>query len=301
MPTSGSDRPQDDRAQNDFPSPDDSANRSFTSDEDVGFLSRSMLSRLSRTIESEIVPRFMMAFDGSAMGRGSDTLKPQTLNERIEEFVELVRLHDAEVAVEYVSTLRSGGIPLPVIYLDLLAPAARRLGELWEDDRITFADVAIGTCRMHQVLLEFSRCFDSAGHGPSRAGRSALIVPAPGEQHTFGLFLVVEFLRRAGWHCWTGSPATDKDLQSLVRAQQFDAVGVSVSADRNLDQTAATIAGVRRHSKNPDTAILLGGRIVNDNPDLVTHLGADETAVDGRDAVRVLNELCGDQIGRPAT
>ena len=71
---------------------------------------------------------------------------------------------------------------------------------MWEHDECSFTDVTIGVCRMHQVLLEYSRCFEPPD-GPHSQGKNALIVPAPGEQHTFGLFLVVEFLRRDGWHC----------------------------------------------------------------------------------------------------
>ena len=55
--------------------------------------------------------------------------------------------------------------------------------------------------------LEFSRCFDPVDRNKGN-GRTALIAPTPGEEHTFGLFMVIEFLRRAGWHCFTGAPPT---------------------------------------------------------------------------------------------
>ena len=152
---------------------------------------------------------------------------------------------------------------------------------------------------MRQVLLEVSRCFDPADSA-QKNGRCALIVPTPGEEHTFGLFMVVEFLRRAGWHCWTGSPATVRDLCKLVRAQHFDAIGISLSADRNVENTASTIERVRRSSKNSSAAVILGGRVLNDDPGLAAQLGADEMASDGKAAVRVLNELCGVDSGASA-
>lgn len=264
---------------------------------DVAKLSRSMLSRLSRTIETEIVPRFMLAFESDSQAH--DAIQDLDLGSRVDEFVDIVVKHDAQVAARYVETLRQQGAHLADIYLELLGPSARRLGVLWEEDDASFADVAIGVCRMHQVLLEFSRCFDPVDNAYG-SGRSALIVPTPGEEHTFGLFLVVEFLRRAGWHCWTGSPASLQELRTLVQSQHFDAVGLSLSADRHVEQTADTIKDIRMHSKNPDAAILLGGRVPNDKPELVSQLGADETATDGRAAVRVLNKLCGVGSGAPA-
>ena len=264
---------------------------------EVATLSRSMLSRLSRTIETEIVPRFMLAFESDSSARSA--IQELDLGGRVDEFVDIVVSHDAHVAARYIDALRQQGAHLADVYLELLSPAARRLGEMWEDDDATFADVAIGVCRMHQVLLEFSRCFDPTDNAYG-SGRCALIVPTPGEEHTFGLFLVVEFLRRAGWHCWTGSPATVPELRNLVQSQRCDAVGLSLSADRHLDSTAETIKDIRVYSKNPDAAILLGGRVPNDQPELVSQLGADDTAVDGRAAVRVLNELCGVNSGAPA-
>jgi len=266
-----------------------------SSDIEVAKLSRSMLSRLSRTIESEIVPRFMLALDEDEAAADPAT----GLQEKINEFVSIVVQHDAPVAVEYVGALREQGTPLAEIYLDLLGPAAQQLGSMWETDDLSFAEVAIGVCRMHQVLLEYSRCFDPTDNA-QKNGRCALIVPTPGEEHTFGLFMVIEFLRRAGWHCWTGSPATVRDLCKLVRSQHFDAIGISLSADRNVDTTASTIEKVRRSSKNPKAAVILGGRVMNESPDLVTQLGADDTASDGRAAVRVLNKLCGVNNGASA-
>ena len=40
--------------------------------------------------------------------------------------------------------LRGRGVSVEALYVHLLAPAARHLGELWEDDRCHFADVTVG-------------------------------------------------------------------------------------------------------------------------------------------------------------
>ena len=258
--------------------------------DDISVLSHTMLSRLSRTIESEIVPRLMMAVD-AARNRPPQDLTAALPDLDVDEFVHLLITHDAPIACEYVKTLRAEGVPLSSIYLDLLGPAARRLGEMWEHDECSFTDVTIGVCRMHQVLLEYSRCFEPIDNTKAH-GRSALIVPAPGEQHTFGLFLVVEFLRRAGWHCWTGSPKTMRDLHGLARKQQFDVIGLSVGAERNLPQLGENIRSIRERSANPDVKVLLGGKIFSEQPELAPHYGADATGRDGRDAVEVLKRIC---------
>jgi methanogenic corrinoid protein MtbC1 len=291
MTTNRSGRGSGDDTQGTFPEFGDRERRVAAEADDITVLSSTMLSRLSRTIENEIVPRLMMAFDAArptGLEAGPDYSGADL---DVDAFVHLLLTEDAPVACEYVKVLRAEDVPLATIYLDLLAPSARRLGEMWEQDECSFTDVTIGVCRMHQVLLDFSRCFEPIDAGGG-TGRSALIVPAPGEQHTFGLFLVVEFLRRAGWHCWTGTPGTEADMISLVREQPFDAIGFSVSAERNLEELEGIIASVRDRSANPDVKILLGGYIFGEDAGLARRLGADATAKDGAEAVQILNRVC---------
>lgn len=264
---------------------------------EIGELSRQMLSRLSQTIEGDIIPRLMLAFDSTRAAKAQGSEVSHKLADSVDEFVQLLLTHDAPIAANYVSTLRSEGIPLSTLYLDLLSPAARRLGVMWEEDECSFTDVTIGVCRMHQVLLEFSRCF-SAADGSSDPGQNALIVPVPGEQHTFGLFMVMEFFRRAGWNCWSGSPSTRKQFHELVQEQDFDVIGFSVSADQFVEPAAELIAEIRRGKKNGDTVILVGGRAIVENPELVTQIGADAMAHDGREAVREVSRLCRAQASR---
>lgn len=281
MRTTGPERTASSSAQECFPD----------TNSDFGELSRLMLSKLSSTIEGDVIPRLMLAFEPANKRIEAPSGAHQKLADVVDEFVHLILAHDANVANEYVSALRAEGVPLSAIYLDLLAPAARRLGEMWEEDECTFTDVTIGVCRLHEVLLEFSRCFDDRGAATSANGMNALMVPALGEQHTFGLFVVVEFLRRGGWNCWSGTPVSLRDFRRLLQARNFDAVGISVSADRNIDTAAEQIAEIRRHATG-DVAVVVGGRPFVANPGLARDIGADGTANDGHGAVQQITDLC---------
>ncbi len=247
--------------------------------------SHDMLAQLGRTIENELIPRLMLAFDSTPDGQPG--ARAETLPDLVDDFVTLLLHDDAPVAVRYVETLRTDGVPLASIYLDLLAPAARKLGGLWDEDKASFADVTIGVCRMHQVLLEFSRCFDATSVEGGN-GRNALVLPAPGEQHTFGLFMVMEFLRRDGWNCYSGAPTTARDLLRLTGSQEFGLIGLSVSVTEHLDEVRRLIARIRRKS---DAMILVGGRCFIDEPSLVQDVGADAMASDGRETVQVVRKL----------
>ncbi len=289
MTTKGSNRAPDERTQESFADdglPDDSLS---SHEQQIDEFGRHMLSRLSQIIESDIIPRLMLAFESSRAAR----LDPNTverLRDSVDEFVQLLLQHDASVATRYIGMLRADGTPLTALYLDLLAPAARRLGKLWETDECSFTDVTIGVCRMHQVLLEFSRCFDATA-GAYEPGKKTLIIPVPGEQHTFGAVMVMEFLRRAGWNCFSATPANMQELRKLVDSQQFDVIGFSLSVEKHLDTARELISEIRRSDKNAGTSVCAGGWLFVEQPDLVRDIGADLTATDGRDAVLQFDRL----------
>ena len=148
MTRKGKGRASEGHAQEHFPDTESHGNTPKQSFEQYG---RYMVSRLSRIIEGDIIPRLMLALD-SPNSISKDESISDRLRDNVDEFVHLVIAHDASVAVRYVSTLRTDGIPLSALYLDLLAPAARKLGELWEDDRCSFTDVTMA------VMLSTLRC-----------------------------------------------------------------------------------------------------------------------------------------------
>jgi methanogenic corrinoid protein MtbC1 len=259
--------------------------------------SNEQLMQLSRAIEGEIIPRLMMLFDEGTAAEASDldadAATPITPND-IAEFARLLLEQDAEVASQHVENMRSRGIPLPRIYLDLLAPAARHLGELWELDDCSFTEVTIGVTRMHQLLMKFSPCFSPRRAEDGDAGHSALLFCLPGEQHTFGLLMVGEFFRRNGWNVCSGTPANDRELHDLLAGNRFDLVGCSVSSDRHLDELSSRIRTIREHSLNTDVKIMVGGRAFHDQPSLAQSLGADLVARHGDEAVRIAESVLGD-------
>lgn len=241
---------------------------------------------LASTIEGEIIPRLVLA-QRAASGEGRQDRKgPLVLDaSHIDQLADLLMTQDAQVALAYVEAIRGQGTSLGSIYLDLLAPTARRLGELWHEDRCSFFEVTLGLCALHQLLR-------SLAPGTVRGGRETalerrvLLCPAPGEQHTFGLVMVGEFFRRSGWDVRFENPETVADLSRLVRGDYFAVIGITVGCATPLKCVAPAILAARRASCNKSLGVLVGGSIINARPELVSLMGADATAGDGRRAVQ---------------
>lgn len=255
------------------------------------------MGRLLRTIEGEIIPRLVLALQASPGATAAEgAARSATGEDEVTEFARLVALHDVSVASAYVSALLHRGVPLETIYLELLAPAARLLGEWWKEDLKDFTQVTSGLCRMHQLLHEFSPCFLNDAQ-PTAPDRCVLLVPMPGEQHSFGLIMVAEFFRRSGWDVWDLHPSNPSDLMGVVRKQWFSVIGVSLSCQSRMDEMGPLITAARANSRNQSVRVMVGGQPFIGHPEKVAAVGADATASDGRRAALEANRLVG-AIGR---
>jgi methanogenic corrinoid protein MtbC1 len=246
--------------------------------------------RLAQMVESEIIPRLMLAHQSLKIGAEASNDTHASLGENTtDRFARMVVSKEPESLIAYVGTLLRDGISMEAIFVDLLVPAARRLGEYWDQDSLSFADVTIGLGRLQQVV----RALGYKNGGDIDSGRplpTALFAPAPGEQHIFGIFIVEDCFRRAGWRTWVESSSARHNLIDTVSSQWFDLFGVSASKDAKAEDIAEFIRVVRAASRNPDVFVMTGGRLFIEHPELVAQVGADATAADGREALLIANE-----------
>jgi MerR family transcriptional regulator, light-induced transcriptional regulator len=245
------------------------------------------------TIEAEIIPRLMLAHRTQMnLGPSGPSSRAGPTAEEIETFSSLSISADANAALAFVVALQDEGLTLDEIYLDLLAPAARRLGALWDADECDFSSVTVGLWRMQQVMYELSPSFQREVALPG-SSRSALMAPMPGSQHTLGLFMVAEFFRRAGWTV-SGEPSlTSRELIQAVSHEWFDMAGLSVGVECQIDGVAQLIADLRQASRNQSLVIMVGGPIFAVHPEFVALTGADAMASDASEAVVEAERIVG--------
>jgi methanogenic corrinoid protein MtbC1 len=246
---------------------------------------------LIKTIEGEIIPRLMLTLaDAKEKDVAVDDGVLAPSEEERAEFLWSVMNESATSSRAFVTGLIGRGVPREAIYLDLLTGAARRLGEMWERDEADFTDVTIGLCRLHQILRE-QGAFSSADLSGTNDSPSILLATSGGDQHVFGVVMVSEFFRRAGWRVWSDPAASIEDLKELVARERFDVIGLSAACDAPPEAIATEISDLRAASSNPAVAVLVGGGLFNKNPELVEAVGADATAADGKAAVELGRRL----------
>ena len=255
------------------------------------------LAVLMRSIELAIVPRLMRNHPrpGAGISEIRSNVSSPTEDD-VSRFADLVLAPREEVALAYVEALRDRGMTLETVYVGLLGPTATRLGDYWCDDRCSFTEVTLGLWRLQQLIRELSPDFHREAAGPARSGLHALLVPVPGEQHSFGLLMVAEFFRRAGWVVTGGPFANHRQMVGAVRDEWFAVIGFSIAAERHLDSIATGIRLVRRASRNRAIGVMVGGPLIVEHPELVVRLGADATAIDAPQAVALAQALAATSV-----
>jgi methanogenic corrinoid protein MtbC1 len=249
------------------------------------------MERLERTIQNEIVPRLLLSHRAGPVPPSVSAAVARELSDAdVSAFLELVRgLHDTQPS-EFVRDLVERGTPVDAVYLDLLAPTAHRLGQLWDADACDFVEVTLAMGRMQRVLRDLSQVFLADAARTETVG-NVLLTCVPGEQHTLGIIMVGEFLLRDGWRVLVGAPWTEQDLHAMARTEWYDVIGFSVGCENRLSALKREIGRLRAGSRNPHVRILVGGKVFIDDPSMVERVGADAAAADAREAPRVARAL----------
>lgn len=248
-------------------------------------------SQLFQTIKGEILPRLMLLH--SAEGESNpESSATRIADDEVDQFVRIILNEGTTLSGGYVAQMMARGVRAETIFTDLLSPAARKLGELWEEDVCTFSDVTVALCRLHQILREYSVENTTYRPRPStEAARRVLLSNAEGEQHVFGLLIVAEFLRRDHWRVSCEPGLDNQALAELVAAKPFDVVGLSATFTESLESLPRQIRNLRARSCNPNLKVLVGGGAMAAQPGRVAEVGADGYAPDAETASAICSQL----------
>lgn len=246
---------------------------------------------LASMIEGEILPRLLLAHqfprhEPFLVGDSRPT-RPQPSPEA---FARLALTASTRELVNEVRGFIESGTEWDSICIDLLAPAARFLGTLWEEDRCSFADVTLGLGKLHQVLHEVIGRW-SPGQAAAPSPKRAFFAPTPGEQHVFGLMMLKEFFEAAGWGATSDLGASNDEIIQAAKSEVLDVIGFTSSCEENLESLEALIRQTRAVSRNSKVIIMVGGRVFNDGLGRAEQIGAHATAPDGRQAADVADTM----------
>lgn len=193
---------------------------------------------------------------------------------------------NATAGVSEIMKLRATGTGIEQIYLGALAPAARRLGVWWDEDRASFADVTIGIARVYGIMYGLRAEFPIT---LEQTRRHAMFAPVPGEDHTLGISMAADLFRSHGWDIDLKVGLGHNALIAAMAEGDAPIIGLSLGQEEQLPEIIRLIVALR--VTNPRAYILVAGQFVARHADTLTLTGADAAAAEIPEALEAMEAL----------
>lgn len=193
----------------------------------------------------------------------------------VEHLCDALLSPDDTAAADLVRTARLDGMAADALYHGYIAEAARRLGQRWDRDEATAAQVILGAGRVYAILRDLRAVF-LAERLTAPPGAEAVFASVPGEVHGIGATIAADTLRRNGWDIALRLGLGHEALVEEIARLQPTMVGLSASLPTMTFATARLIVALR--IRCPQVWVLVGGPIVGHDPDIARIVDADAAA-----------------------
>lgn len=233
-------------------------------------------------------PREVEALATRALGvlaESSETSPTETPLAQLFALTEAYIAFDEAERHEILARIMKHGVSAHDVIEDVVPATARYMGELWATDKLSFADVTIGTARLQETVRSIGvRQVDSGNADP--AGPAIMLVVPRIEQHTLGIFVVAEQFRRLGVRVHMTLGNNQAEILRLIRLHSFAMVGVTASCRRTLASVRDLVKTIRTGVPRI-TPVVVGGPVTDLGLDIIAMTGADYVAGNAEEALRL--------------
>ncbi len=174
-----------------------------------------------------------------------------------ERYLLALREGKPKLALAVADEALDAGANIAAVHSQLIDPAMKTIGELWERDVISVADEHLATEISERVA---ARVFWRALNGAPRRRERVVMAAIQGEQHVLGLRLAADVLESAGFDVlYLGANLPLRALLQACRAHHPDVLGLTVSMPLNVPTLAWEVNEVRTLERPP--RVMIGGRV----------------------------------------
>lgn len=155
-------------------------------------------------------------------------------------------------------------------------------------NQITVAQEHYCTAATQVIMAQFyPKIFSSL-----KTGYRFVAASVAGERHELGPRMACDFLELAGWdtHYLGANTPTDGILQ-MVFDRDPHVLGLSATLSVHVREIEEMIAAVRSTERCKNLIIMVGGAPFNTQPDLWRQIGADGSARNAADTVRIAETI----------
>ncbi len=195
---------------------------------------------------------------------------------------------DDHAADDFILAVRRDGVENKIIYLGYVAGAARKLGELWDNDQASFIDVTLGCGKLYRIIRGLRHVI-APGIIEDRDEWPAMFALVPGETHTLGIEIATDIFRREGWDV-DMMVGLDHDLLiDQANRRTYRAIVLVANSDGMIEPLARLVLALR--ISHPLAHMVVAGNILDHHPDILALVGADAVMKDIETAVTTLRDV----------
>ncbi|SMX40555.1 cobalamin B12-binding domain-containing protein [Maliponia aquimaris] len=241
-------------------------------------LSEPALERLAREVVRRLTSRTARDMDSADAEHPTDT--------DIHVLCEALLHRDPGVALGMVQRLQARHLTLEVMYGRYLAPAAERLGAMWDHSRISFAEVTMGVSRIFELVHKLR-----AALPPPKITKQdqVLFASVPGETHSLGVEMAAELFRQKGWDVEVIVGASHGEILDRIERTRPPVVGLSSGGKQTAEALALLIHAIR--AVDLDIYVIVSGVIVKEAPDLLSLVQPDSAVATVEEALATMDRL----------
>jgi MerR family transcriptional regulator, light-induced transcriptional regulator len=172
----------------------------------------------------------------------------------LETYATALERGDAEMAEGAIATAIEDGIPPATLHGEVIAPALRRVGELWEAEEIDYDRRQLATVITRRVLATLYR-YMLAGTEATR--ERVLVVGLEGDEHALELQMMHDQLAAAGFRTTLDTDQSAEGFRGAVETQSPDVILLGDTALVSSEELEIVVRDVR--ASHAEIPIVLGG------------------------------------------
>ena len=220
----------------------------------------------------------------------SSRLTWQIIEDHADGFVALITRDGPQKTEQYITELLNLGMGIDLIVLELIPRIARKLGNQWASDSLSFAEVTIATGRLQKLIYSLDHLYQETRTSPTTT-HSILVTAAPGSHHTLGPLILSNYFTWAGWSVLSESAPSERFIETTVTSKSLTAIAVSIADYDQLDRLPKLIQSIRSKSLNPAIIVLTGGSLYNADAMSFGNIKADIKSSTPEEALHQLNRI----------
>ncbi len=208
--------------------------------------------------------------------------------DEMRSFLDALLAGDRQGVDRVVDRVLERGDGLGPLYLDVVQPAMREIGRLWQENEISVAEEHLATAITQAAM---GRAFERAYQWHDSRTPTMIAACVDDERHQMGLRMLCDLLELEGWDtAYLGASVPTEALVSIVEKRCPDVVALSATIAPHLPRLRAAIEGIRAAHVATQPLVIAGGRAIGDDDALARRLGADLSAPDAARAVAMLRD-----------